>query len=345
MGKVESGSFKVGDVIELRVDAERRGRLRRAHSATHLLHAALRHYLGDHVAQRGSLVAPDRLRFDFSHTRAMSAGEIVEVEDEVNAFVRQNDDVTTRVMGLEDARAAGAMALFGEKYGDEVRVVSMGENPDGGIYSLELCGGTHVERTGDIALVKLVGDSAVASGIRRVDALTGSAAVAYVREQEQLLHEAAAAIKATPKELPARIQQMVEERRQLESQLADARKKLASGGTAAEGPKTVNGVSYVGRALADLPAKELRSAVDDIKKQIGSGVIALVAVNDGKAAMVVAVTDDLKDRFNAVDLLRRGVEALGGKGGGGRPDFAQGGGPDGDAADTALAAVEQAIAA
>lgn len=343
-GTVAEGTINTGDTVEMIADRDRRDCLRRAHSATHLLHAALRNHLGDHVAQRGSQVAPDRLRFDFSHTKALDQAELIKVEDEVNAYVRQNADVVTRVMGLDDARAAGAMALFGEKYGDEVRVVSMGTAANGDTYSLELCGGTHTSQTGDIAMVKLVADSAVAAGIRRVDALTGAAAIEHIRAQEQLLNEAATALKAAPKDLPARVRQMLEERRALEAQLADTRKKLASGGSA-DGPKSINGINFVGRTLTDLPAKELRSAADAIKQQIGSGVIALVAVNDGKAAMVVAVTDDLKEQFDSVAMLRSGVAALGGKGGGGRADFAQGGGPDGAAADQALAAVEQAISA
>jgi alanyl-tRNA synthetase len=344
--RLEKGQLALGDTVHLQIDAERRDRLRRAHSATHLLHAALRHRLGDHVAQKGSLVAPDRLRFDFSQPRAMGADDIQAVEREVNRYVQQNDAVEVRVMGRDEAIAAGAMALFGEKYGDEVRVVTMGKAPDGATYSMELCGGTHTRRTGDIALVKLVGEAAVAAGVRRVEALTGAAALAHIEDEERWLGDAAAALKTVPSALPERVQELVAERRRLEQELADLRRKLATGATADEPTaKRIGDIAFTGRRLEGVPAKELRSAADSLKQGLGSGVVALVGINEGKAAVVVSVSDDLKGRIDAVELVRSGVAAVGGKGGGGRADFAQGGGPDGMAAPAALAAIEDRLAA
>ena len=349
VGRLDGGPLRVGALLDMRVDEVRRARLRRAHSATHLLHAALRGRLGTHVAQKGSLVAPDRLRFDFSHTRPMSGEELASVEDEVNAYVRQNGPVTIRVMDRDAAIKSGAMALFGEKYGDEVRVVSMGERGAGGdapsgTYSVELCGGTHVGRTGDIAFCKVVSEGAVASGIRRVEALTGEAALDEVRKEQRLLHEAAETLKATPAELPGRVQALLDERRRLEREVADLRQKLATGGGAGPAVREVGGVRFAGRTLDGVPPKDLRGTADALKKELGSGVVALVAVNDGKAAVVVSVSEDLTGKLSAVDLLQKAVAAVGGKGGGGRPDFAQGGGPDGAAAASALAAVEAALA-
>ncbi|HMR34588.1 MAG TPA: alanine--tRNA ligase, partial [Geminicoccaceae bacterium] len=343
VGRLAGGPLRAGALLDMQVDELRRARLRRAHSATHLLHAALRGHLGTHVAQKGSLVAPDRLRFDFSHTRPMTADELAAVEDEVNAYVRQNGPVTIRVMDREGAIKSGAMALFGEKYGDEVRVVSMGEAP-GGTYSVELCGGTHVGRTGDIAFCKVLGEGAVASGIRRVEALTGEAALDEVRKEQRLLVEAANALKATPTELPARVQALLDERRRLEREVADLRQKLATGGGTGPGVKQVGSIRFAGRTLDGVPPRDLRGTADALRKELGSGVVTLVAVNDGKAAVVVSVTEDLVGRLSAVDLLHKAVAAVGGKGGGGRPDFAQGGGPDGSAAASALAAVEEALA-
>jgi alanyl-tRNA synthetase len=346
-GKVTRGKLAKGMVVEARVDNTRRQRLRHHHSATHLLHEALRRTLGAHVTQKGSLVAPDRLRFDFAHHKAMTAEEIAEIESEVNARIRLNTDVATRLMTPDAAMREGAMALFGEKYGDEVRVVSMGG--DGEKFSVELCGGTHVKRTGDIGLFKVVSESAVASGVRRIEAVTGEAALAYFAEQERLLDEAAQALKTSPAELPSRIASLIEERRRLERELADTRKKLATGGgagpAAASPEKQVAGVRFAARKMEGVAAKELKSLVDALKKQIGSGVVAIAATEDGKASLVVGVTDDLTGRISAVDLVRAGSAALGGKGGGGRPDMAQAGGPDAAAADAALKAVEEALAA
>ncbi|MFW5680436.1 MAG: alanine--tRNA ligase, partial [Pseudomonadota bacterium] len=342
-GRVESGELRRGDTAEFVVDATRRSALRRAHSATHLLHAALRGHLGAHVAQRGSLVAPDRLRFDFSHPKPIDGDELLAIENEVNVFVRQNAAVETRIMAQEEAIAAGAMALFGEKYGDEVRVVRMGETPEGRVYSMELCGGTHVERTGDVAVVKLASESAVAAGVRRVEALTGGAALEAFHQEEEILRRAADLLKVTPSELPARLEALLEERRRLERELGEVRRKLATGDGAAGGIDEVAGIKVAARTLDDVPAKDLRGIADQLKAQLGSGVAVVVSRVDGKAAIVVAVTPDLTGSLSAVDLVRAGVDALGGKGGGGRPDFAQGGGPDGAAAEAALEAVQAAL--
>jgi alanyl-tRNA synthetase len=346
--KIEAGELAIGDAVHLVVDGERRNAIRANHSATHLLHAALRERLGTHVAQKGSLVAADRLRFDFSQPTAIDPARMAEVEADVNAYIRQNDAVSTRLMTPEEAIEEGAMALFGEKYGDEVRVVSMGRAPDGkSIYSLELCGGTHVNATGDIGLFKLVSEGAVSSGVRRVEALTGEAARAYLASRDEKLRETAAVLKATPDEVPARVAALVEDRRRLERELAEAKKALAlggGGGAAPAGPEQVNGINFVGQVVDGLDPKGLRGAVDETKARIGSGVAVLVAVNDGRASIAVGVTDDLTGRFNAVELLRKAVEVLGGQGGGGRPDMAQGGGPDGSKGDEAVAAIRTALA-
>ncbi|BBK37067.1 alanine--tRNA ligase [Allostella sp. ATCC 35155] len=339
-GTVSRGRIAVGDVVELRVDGERRTRVRANHSATHLLHKALRNRLGDHVTQKGSLVAPDRLRFDISHPKPLSAEDIAAVEAEVNARIRHNSDVMTKLMAPDEAVAAGAMALFGEKYGDEVRVVSMG----GEDFSVELCGGTHVRRAGDIGVFKIVAEGAVGAGIRRIEAVTGIGALAHFEREEALLREAAGALKVSPAELPARVVSLIEERRRLERELADARRQLASGGGgAAAAIKDVAGVRYAGRRVEGMPARELKGLADELKRQLGSGVVALAGVDDGKVSLVVGVTDDLTQRFSAVDLVRIGAEALGGKGGGGRPDMAQAGGPDPARAEAALAAIEAAL--
>jgi len=350
-GVVTHGSLKLGDFVELRIDETRRTQLRANHSVTHLLHQALRRRLGEHVTQKGSLVAPDRLRFDFSHPRALSPEDLRIIEAQVNDRIRQNSEVSTRLMTPEKAIEAGALALFGEKYGDEVRVVAMGEEADEAghahrPFSVELCGGTHVRRTGDIGFFKIVSESAVAAGVRRIEALTGAAAEAYVEAEEDLLRQAAAAAKATPSELPARVLSLIEERKRLERELSDARRLLAAGGggAAPSAAKDLGGVKFAGRAIDNLPAKELKSLADDMKRDIGSGIVAVVASADGKASIVVGVTNDLTPRFNAVDLVRIGAEALGGKGGGGRPDMAQAGGPDPSRASAALEAIERSVA-
>jgi alanyl-tRNA synthetase len=340
------GEIKVGDPVRLAVDTARRARIRANHSATHLLHAALRHRLGGHVTQKGSLVAPDRLRFDFSQPRALTGADIEAVEAEVNAHIRENRPVTTRLMSPDEAIAAGAMALFGEKYGDEVRVLSMGSGEDGG-YSVELCGGTHVAALGDIGLFKIVSESAVAAGVRRIEALTGEAARLWLTERENHLKEVAWALKAAPEEVPARVAALVEDRRRLERELAEAKRALAMGGAAAgagaPGPEQVGGHGFIGQVIDNMEPKGLRGLVDDAKKRVGSGVVALVAVNEGRASVAVGVTDDLTASRSAVELVRKAVEALGGQGGGGRADMAQGGGPDGAKAAEALRAVREAL--
>ncbi|WP_020399183.1 alanine--tRNA ligase [Kordiimonas gwangyangensis] len=346
--KVEEGTVKVGDALDLLVDGVRRNKLRANHSATHVLHEVLRRELGEHVTQKGSLVAPDRLRFDISHPKALTEDELASVEREVNRIVRENADVETRLLSYDDAIEAGAMALFGEKYGDEVRVVSMGfnETKDKPHYSVELCGGTHVRRLGDIALFTIIGESAVSAGVRRIEALTGAAAHEHLVHQQKLLKEAAAQLKAAPSDVPERIAALQADRKTLEKDLAEARKKAALGG-GASGPavKEVAGVKFIGQVLDGVQAKDLRGMADDAKKSLGSGVVAFIAANDGKAAILVGVTDDLTSKISAVDLVRVGAEALGGKGGGGRPDMAQAGGPDADKASDAIAAIEAAISA
>ncbi len=347
LGEVGRGSLKVGDVVELRVDGERRAGLRAHHSATHLLHAALRDVLGAHVTQKGSLVAPDRLRFDISHPKALSTEQLAEVERQVNSEIWRNSDVQTRLMTPDAAVEAGALALFGEKYGDEVRVVAMGDESDKTRFSTELCGGTHVSRTGDIGLLKIVSEGAVAAGVRRIEAVVGEAALSYLGRREGLLGETARILKANAEDVPAKVQSLLEERRRVERELTEVRKRLATGGEQAGGaPETreIDGVAYVARCLEDVPAKDLRAMADALKKQAGSGVVAVTTVMDGKASLVVGVTPDLVERISAVDLVRVGVATLGGKGGGGRPDLAQGGGPDGAAANDALEAIAAALA-
>jgi alanyl-tRNA synthetase len=366
-GKVEKGSFKPGDAVALEVNHARRTATRANHSATHLLHEALRQVLGTHVAQKGSLVAPDRLRFDFSHTKPMSAQELAAVEDMANAYVVQNTPVTTRLMALEDALETGAMALFGEKYGEEVRVVSMGEtvsDPQGltprkanKAWSVELCGGTHVRRTGDIGLVKIVAEGASAAGVRRIEALTAEGAREYLAQQDTRMRELAGVLRTRPDDVVERVKALLEERKLLERQFADAKRQIALGGSAAtqsngKAPdgasapiRAVGGINLLARSVQGLNPKDLRALVDDGKKQVGSGVVAIVAVTeDGKAGLAVGVTNDLTGRINAVDLVNIGAEALGGKRGGGRPDMAQAGGPDGSKAQAALAAIEARLA-
>ncbi|MET3352202.1 UNVERIFIED_ORG: alanyl-tRNA synthetase [Xanthobacter viscosus] len=348
--KVETGTLKRGTALVLEVDHARRAAVRANHSATHLLHEALRRVLGDHVAQKGSLVAPDRLRFDFSHPKPLSGTELAEVETIANRFVLRNEPVETRVMAVDDAMTSGARALFGEKYGDEVRVVSMGtDDGNGAPYSVELCGGTHVKRTGDIGLISVVSEGAVASGVRRIEALTADAARRHLNAASAALAGTAAVLKAPVAEVEARVATLVEERRRLERELAEARKKLAMGGGGGEASgdavRTVGDIKLLARRVEGIEIKDLKGLVDEGKKQIGSGVVAIVGVtSDGKAGIVVGVSADLTARFDAVALVRIGSEALGGKGGGGRPDMAQAGGPDGAKAEAALDAIAAALA-
>ncbi len=349
LGAVEQGTLKVGVPLALNVDPARRGAIRRNHSATHLLHEALRQVLGDHVAQKGSLVAPDRLRFDFSHPKPMTAEELEKVEDLANDYVLQNSPVTTRLMALDDARASGARALFGEKYGDEVRVVAMGEGSGNTLgWSVELCGGTHVRRTGDIGVISGVSDAGVAAGVRRIEALTGAQARKASNHAMALARAASSELKVSLEDLPGRIGGLLDERKKLERELTDARKKLAMGGGAAasggDDSETINGVKVMAKKLAGVDAKDLRSLADEGKKKLGSGVVILLTTDaEQKASLVVGVTDDLKTANSAVQLVQAGVAELGGKGGGGRPDMAQGGGPNGAAADAAFAAIKKLV--
>ncbi|MGB0927515.1 MAG: alanine--tRNA ligase [Pikeienuella sp.] len=349
--EVAEGTLKVGAGAELLVDHARRSSIRANHSATHLLHEALRGHLGDHVAQRGSLNDVSRLRFDFSHSKGMSSDEIKAVEAEVNDYIRQNSPVTTRLMTPDEAREMGAQALFGEKYGDEVRVVSMGMRPEGETgaagqtYSLELCGGTHVSATGDIGLLVITSESASSSGVRRIEALTGRDAFAHLSSQGQALAEVAGVLKTRPDEVASRAQALLEERKALQAELAELRKQVAMGGGGAAGPdvKDIGGVKLIAQALSGVSPKDLRGVIDEHKQALGSGAVLLIADAGGKAAVAAGVTDDLKDNISAVDIVRTAVEVLGGKGGGGRPDMAQGGGPDASKAPEAIAAVEAMI--
>ncbi|MDQ6433091.1 alanine--tRNA ligase [Mesorhizobium sp. LHD-90] len=353
-GTVAEGTVRVNAAAELKVDHARRSALRANHSATHLVHEALREVLGTHVAQKGSLVAPDRLRFDISHNKPISAEELEQVERMANEIVVQNSPVTTRLMSVDDAIAEGAMALFGEKYGDEVRVVSMGTGLHGAksnrSYSVELCGGTHVVATGDIGLVRILSDSAVAAGVRRIEALTGEAARKHLDEQDRRLKAIAAALKVAPAEALSRVEVLVDERRKLERELTDARKKLALGGggsgDAGGDKESVAGVGFLGKSVSGVSPKDLKPLADEGKKSLGSGVVVFVgSADDGKASVVVGVTDDLTKRFSAVDLVRVASSALGGQGGGGRPDMAQAGGPDASRSAEAIAAVKTAMEA
>ena len=344
--RIAKGEVSVGETLHQSVNADRRAATRANHSATHLLHAALRNRLGGHVTQKGSLVAPDRLRFDFSHPKALTSEEIAQIEADVNAEIRANEPVVTRLMTPDEAVASGALALFGEKYGDEVRVLSMGREEDSRFFSVELCGGTHVAATGDIALFKIIGESAVSSGVRRIEALTGEGALAWLNARDARLREAAASLKSSPDEVPSRIAALVEGSRKLERELAEAKKALAmGGGNKAEGagPEQVGGHAFIGQVVEGLDPKGLRGEVDNMKQRLGSGVAALIAVNEGRGSVAVGVTDDLAGTVSAVDLVKAAVAALGGQGGGGRPDMAQGGGPDGSKADEALQAVREAL--
>ncbi|MBD3663299.1 alanine--tRNA ligase [Sulfitobacter sp. TSTF-M16] len=352
IGTVEEGTIEAGQAAVLEVDHARRTDIRANHSATHLLHEALREALGDHVAQRGSLNASDRLRFDFSHAKALSLQELEAVEAEVNAYIRQNAPVETRIMTPDDARALGAQALFGEKYGDEVRVVSMGRQDGSGkgadknTYSLELCGGTHVTRTGDIGAFVTLGDSASSAGVRRIEALTGQAALDYLRRQDHLLARTALDLKATAADVPDRVKALLEERKSLSNEVAQLRRELAmagSGGTSTPEAKDVGGIRFTAQVLQGVTGKDLPALVDEHKSNLGSGAVLLIADTGGKAAVAAGVTDDLKDQLSAVDIVKAAVAELGGKGGGGRPDMAQGGGPSAENADAAIAAAETVV--
>jgi len=346
---VVEGTLAAGETLTLKPDMQRRSQIKANHSVTHLLHEALRRTLGDHVAQKGSLVAAEKLRFDFSHPDPMTTSQLRDVEAAVNEMIRQNDPVTTRVMAVDEAMDSGALALFGEKYGDEVRVVTMGHDKGGrhGRFSIELCGGTHVRALGDIALFKITSESAVSSGIRRIEAVTGEAARLTYQEREDALFQAATQLKAAPNDVVERITALVSERKRLEKELSEAKKALALGGggrTEAE-PEKFGDIQFFGQVLEDVPAKELRGIADAGKKRLGSGVVLIIGVNDGKAGVVAGVTDDLTDGHSAIDLVQIAARELGGKGGGGRPDMAQAGGPNGADAAQAIAAVKAYLAA
>ncbi|MET0744059.1 MAG: alanine--tRNA ligase-related protein, partial [Microvirga sp.] len=351
---VEHGRLAPGQALELVVDHERRSAVRANHSATHLLHEALRQVLGDHVAQKGSLVSPGRLRFDFSHPKPVTDEEAVRVEEIANQVLLQNEPVVTKLMAVDEAIESGARALFGEKYGDEVRVVSMGRRQGNATgegnraFSVELCGGTHVTRTGDIGLVTIVSESAVAAGVRRLEAMTGDAARRHLAQESRRLHAVAGLLKAPVDEVTDRLAALIEDRRRLERDLADARRRIAMGGAGGseEPVRDVGGIKLMARAISGVEMRDLKALADEGKKRLGSGIVAIVGVaEDGKAGIVVGVTEDLTSRFDAVSLVRAGAERLGGKGGGGRRDMAQAGGPDGAQADAALAAIEAALAA
>jgi len=342
-GKVVEGTVELGKPARATVDHGRRTAIRSHHSATHLLHEALRRRLGTHVQQKGSLNAPDRLRFDVSQPTPITREDLAVVEAEVNARIRENSEVTTRLMTPDQAVAEGAMALFGEKYGEEVRVVAMGKGDDTRTaYSIELCGGTHVRRTGDIGLLRIVAEAAVSAGVRRIEAVTGEAALAITAENDRRLGETAGILKVPPSDVAERVAALVEERRRLERMVAELQKKLATGGAAAE-IEEIGGVKFAARNLGDVPARDLKGIAEAISQQLGSGVVAALSTAEGKASIVVAVTPDLTARFSAVDLVRAASVAAGGKGGGGRPDMAQAGGPDAGAAEAALAAVRDVL--
>jgi len=344
---IDEGNVTKGDAVRLDVDHKRRARIQGNHSATHLLHEALREALGPHVAQRGSLNAPDRLRFDFSHGAALTLEELQTVEHQVNAFIRQNSEVSTRIMTPDDARAIGAQALFGEKYGDEVRVVSMGraesgKGASGDTWSIELCGGTHVGRTGEIGVFVTTGDSASSAGVRRIEALTGEAAFQYLSDQDHRLAEVALALKATPQDVGARVKALQDERKALMAEIADLRRQVAMGGGASESEaREVGGIGLHAQVLTGLTGRDLPPLIDEHKARLGSGAVLLIADTGGKAAVAAGVTPDLVDKLSAVDIVKAAVAELGGKGGGGRPDMAQGGGASAEDSDAAIAAVEK----
>jgi alanyl-tRNA synthetase len=349
--EVTEGALDAGGFVELEVDHDRRRAIRANHSATHLLHEALRRALGAHVAQRGSLNAPDRLRFDFSHAKPLTPEERARVEREVNAYIRQNAPVTTRIMAPDDAREIGAQALFGEKYGDEVRVVSMGEldgsgkGVDGRTYSIELCGGTHVTQTGDIGAFKLTSEGASSAGVRRIEAITGDDALALVQKNQAILDELGEALHAAPDDLVTRVRQLQTERKTLSNEVAQLRHELAMTGGSGQGgaapePHDIGGIPFVAQVLSGVSGKDLPALIDEHKARLGSGAVLLIADADGKVAVAAGVTGDLTDRVSAVDLVRAATPELGGKGGGGRPDMAQGGGRDAGNADAAIKAAE-----
>jgi len=358
VGTIKSGTIKAGQTIELKVDTARRNAIQSNHSATHLLHEALREVLGDHVSQKGSLQDENRTRFDISHPKGVSMDEIAQVEKIVIAQINANTPVITRVMPIDEARESGAMALFGEKYADEVRVVSMGtQEGDKKQFSIELCGGTHVKQTGDIGTFKIISEGALSSGVRRLEAITGDNVekfIAQAKAADQEAHEKLLAENQKRRDeylalggelsdiAPQEAEEIVKENKRLEKMIADLRRAAGAAGVD-DDIKTINGIKFIGTVLNDFPPKDLKPMADDLTSKIGSGIVALVATNDDKASIVVAVTPDLNDKYNAVDLVKIGSAALGGKGGGGRPDMAQAGGADVSKAGDAIGDIEGAI--
>jgi alanyl-tRNA synthetase len=345
---ITKGALHVGASLDLNVDVVRRQKIRANHSATHLLHEALRRVLGDHIAQKGSQVSADRLRFDFSHPSAISPDDSARIEDIANTYVLQNAPVMTQLMDVEDAKESGARALFGEKYGDKVRVVSMGVDETRKAFSVELCGGTHVTQTGEIGLVVIVQEGAVASGVRRLEALTGDSARHYLSEMSRQLQRVASQLKTSVSDVPSRLEQVIEERRKLERDLADTRRKMALGSSQGQDDdvQVIAGVSYIGKIVQELDMKDVKGLVDQLKVKVGTGIVAVAnTTSQGNTSLVVGITSDLISRFNAANLVREGSTILGGKGGGGRPDMAQGGGPDGDKAADALKGIAKALEA
>lgn len=344
--KIIEGQLQADQPVTLMVDDNRRLALRAHHSATHLLHEALRQVLGDHVAQKGSLVEPNRLRFDFSHPHAVLEDELRAVEEIVNTRIRMNSAVSTRIMTPDEAATHGALALFGEKYGDEVRVVSMGgdaDTPSRSAWSVELCGGTHVAQTGDIALLKVTSESAVAGGVRRIEAVTHSAGLEFLSTKDAQLSHTAQLLKSSPEQVADRVEQLLDDKRQLEREIAQLRQKLATSTPASQQAEQIGNIQFMGRVLEDIPAKELKSTADAMRQNVSGTVICLVAVNEGKATVLVSVTDDLTSNISAVDLVKAASSEVGGKGGGGRADMAQAGGPDGTKADAAIAKVKEML--
>lgn len=343
--KVESGALQVDQLLTAKVDRVRRDKIRANHSATHILHAVLREVLGDHVTQKGSLVAEDKLRFDISHPKALTAEEIEVVERKVNDIIRHNSEAVTKVMVPEEAIKAGALALFGEKYGEEVRVLSMGHMTGTKPYSVELCGGTHVRRTGDIGLFKIINESAVAAGVRRIEALTGVGAFDYVQSLQKQLRDIAVQVKVAPEQVNERIETMLKERKQLEQEISKARKAavMGSGHHNSVEIEMINGVGFIGRSFEDLPPKELRDLATEMQKQVGSGIVVVASSFEGKASCIVAVSDDITNRFSAVDIIKEISPLLGAKGGGGKPNFAQTGGSEADSIGKAVSAAKEMI--
>ncbi|MEC7290259.1 MAG: alanine--tRNA ligase, partial [Pseudomonadota bacterium] len=347
MGELVEGTLAVGAAVSTQVNGDRRTRIMANHSATHLMHAALRDVLGEHVTQKGSLVEEERMRFDFSHGAPVTPAEIEAIEDQVNAVIRQNNPVGVAVTSPEKAIEAGALALFGEKYGDEVRVLSMGADlkDSDKAYSVELCGGTHVERTGDIGTFVILSESGVSAGVRRIEVATGAEALAFLRSRAQVAVDLSDQLKVPLKDVAKKVSSLTEDRKTLERQLAETKRALAMAGEsgAPSGPEEINGVNLIARVAEGVGGKDLRALIDEAKAQMTSGIAVFIGVNDGKAAVAVGVTDDLTSTHSAVDLVRVAAAEVGGKGGGGRPDMAQAGGPDGSKAEAALDAVRAAL--